>query len=116
MKNSEWGAVSYLAYSAYGRNGKEIMPNLASNQITGAGTTSNGTTYVASSASWFENKYGYKTDNAFPTSTTKNVYGVYDMVGGSSEYVTAFVNNGDATLSNNGSNLQTAALYLVQKY
>ena len=35
MKNSEWGAVAYLAHSQYGRNGHEITINNSSNFITG---------------------------------------------------------------------------------
>ena len=45
MKNSEWGAVAYLAYSAYGRNGNEISSNRSADYITGGGgTTSSYTT------------------------------------------------------------------------
>jgi hypothetical protein len=37
MKNSEWGAAAYLAYSPYGRNGNELAVNQCSNFYTGAG-------------------------------------------------------------------------------
>ena len=37
MKNSEWGAVTYLAESKYGRNGTVISVNQCKDIITGAG-------------------------------------------------------------------------------
>ena len=37
MKNSEWGAVVYLTYSPYGRNGEELAVNQCSSFYTGAG-------------------------------------------------------------------------------
>ena len=40
MKNSEWGAVAYLTYSEYGRNGTKVTINNSSSYITGnAGDT-----------------------------------------------------------------------------
>ena len=117
MKNSEWGAVAYLAYSAYGRNGNEVKQNLASSMITGGGTTSNGATYSTPNGEYFESRYGYKTSAGLQTSTTGNVYGVYDLVGGAEEYVSAYVNNGETNLATNGSALQnTGAIYLAQSY
>ena len=74
MKNTEWGAVSYLSESKYGRNGTEIGMN-KTNQITGQGD------YVA-----YANQ-----------STTGNVYGIYDMNGTSWEYVAGVL---DSRLSN----------------
>lgn len=117
MKNSEWGAVAYLAYSAYGRNGHEVEQNLASNMITGAGTTSNGATYATTSESIFDSRYGYKTSAGLQASTTGNIYGVYDLVGGGEEYVSAYINNGETVLSTNGHLLQdTSTIYLSQSY
>ena len=59
IRNSEWGAVAYLAQSKYGRNGVQVGINNL-NYITGV--------IVAQS-------------------TTGNKYGVFDMNGGSWEYV-----------------------------
>lgn len=116
IKNSEWGAVAYLSYSAYGSNGNKIKQNLSSNMITGAGTTSTGATYSASET-LFENRYSYKTSAGMEASTTKNIYGVYDLVGGALEYVSAYVNNSKPELSNNGASLQNiSTLYLSQSY
>ena len=74
MKNTEWGAVAYLAESKYGRNGTEIGMN-STNQTTGQGN------YVA-----YANQ-----------STTGNVYGIYDMNGTSWEHVAGVL---DSKLSN----------------
>ena len=39
---------------------------------------------------------------------TGNITGVYDMSGGTNEYNAAYVNNGDSSLTTNGSNLVNA--------
>lgn len=38
-------------------------------------------------------------------STTGNIYGIYDMSGGSYEYTAAYVNNGNSNLTTNGASL-----------
>ena len=82
MKNSEWGAVVYLAHSQYGRNGNEIDLN-NSNTITGnsAGNTSAGKD---------ENKYTYNTAEGIMASSTGNIYGIYDLSGGCYEYMASY--------------------------
>ena len=82
LKNSEWGAVAYLTESKYGRNGTEIDMNTTS--FTG-GNWSNG--YVINTRQ----------------STTGNVYGIYDMRGGTGEYVASYYTGGKSTYLNNGS-------------
>ena len=66
MKNTEWGAVAYLTHSKYGRNKTEITIN-GSGYYTGG---NNYTSYVAQS-------------------TTGNIYGIYDISGGTWEYTAA---------------------------
>ena len=78
--NTEWGAIAYLTYSIYGKN-SEVWVNSYMNDLTGAsGTTvsSNitGTLYAYNNATYGGN-----------SSTTGNVYGIYDMSGGAKEYV-----------------------------
>ena len=68
-KNSEWGAMAYLTESKYGRNGTAVTKNANSSYTTGAGA--------------------YKTN--ISQSTTNNVYGIYDTVGGTYEYTTGYV-------------------------
>ncbi len=70
MKNSEWGAVGYLAHSKYGRNGNKIDAS-TNPMYTGGGTGE-----------------AYKIN--ISQSTTGNVYGIYDLVGGNYEYVAAY--------------------------
>ena len=90
MKNIEWGAVAYLSRSVYGKNG-EVWNNPYFNNktnyssITGlCGNESNGkdgaTIDITKTCKY--NEVGG--ENA---STTGNIYGVYDMAGGTWEYV-----------------------------
>lgn len=78
MKNMEWGAVAYLAYSRYG-NPDPIWVNPNSSNLTGCAGDSAETTTSACNQ--------YDTTNGVKASTTGNVYGIYDMVGGAYEMV-----------------------------
>ena len=85
-KNVEWGAVAYLAHSKFGLNGKEIGINANSSYKTGIGNDGSSV---------------YNTEVGENSSTTKNVYGIYDMSGGSSEYVaTCYVGNANKLTEN----------------
>ena len=86
-KNSEWGATVYLAYSKYGTNGYDVGKNSSDNYYTG-GTNTQTNIYSIN--------YGQ--------STTNNPYGVYDLRGGSWEYVASYVNYGSSSsdLTNGG--------------
>ena len=75
MKNSEWGAVAYLTESKYGRNTTAVTKNTDSGFYTGGASTAG----------------AYK-DNILQ-STTGNVYGIYDTVGGATEYVASYIAN-----------------------
>ena len=88
-KNPEWGAVAYLSQSRYGKYGnsdyegvnKEIYQNKSSSYITGSsnGTPSNESTNPQVS---YDTPY-----SGYGASTTGTIYGVYDMSGGSWEFV-----------------------------
>ena len=83
-KNNEWGAVAYLTQSIYGRcinstTCTEIGINNNSSYITGYGAPP-GSDYNASNGA-------YNTSLGKDASTTKNIYGIYDMSGGALEYV-----------------------------
>ena len=109
MKNSEWGAVAYLTYSPYGRNGEELAVNQCSSYYTGAGpglgdSTIYNSTY-AYSADTFSTTYAWNTTQGKLASTTGNIYGIYDMSGGAFEYVASYVNNGNANLTRYGANM-----------
>ena len=92
MKNSEWGAVAYLTHSQYGRNGHEIDINNSRSSITGNG----GGSIIANPVSGMANEYNTKV--GAKASSTGNIYGIYDLSGGLSEYVAAF--NDTVTSSN----------------
>lgn len=83
IKNSEWGAVSYLAQSSIGKN-DEVWINNNFNLITGnagdAASANPGTSY------------SYETENGMQASTTGNTTGIYDMSGGLFEFTAAYVN------------------------
>ena len=84
IKNSEWGAVAYLTHSQYGRNGHEIDINNSNNMITGNG----GGSVDADPASGTTN--AYNTDLGQKASSTGNIYGIYDLSGGTWERTAAF--------------------------
>ena len=86
-KNSEWGATTYLAYSKYGTNEYDVVKN-SSNSCYSGGTSTQ--------ANIYSTNYGQ--------STTNNPYGVYDLRGGSWEYVASYVNYGSSSsnLTNGG--------------
>ena len=90
MKNDEWAVVSYLSQSEYGKLGnidftgsnKEVYENKSS-YITGCsyGAPSN-------DDSDYRCQYTYDINiNGTGASTTGTIYGVYDMSGGSQDYI-----------------------------
>ena len=89
LTNFEWGAVAYLTNSKYGRctNGSctEVTTNNCSSRITGIGantvSASSSSTTCTTAANQYNGTYGKL------ASTTGNITGVYDMSGGSWEYV-----------------------------
>ena len=92
MKNSEWALVAYLSQSKYGKIGninfsgtnKEIYQNKSDSLITGCsfGKPSGGTEADCGC------QYTYDIElSGTGASTTGNIYGIYDMSGGSWEYV-----------------------------
>ncbi len=85
MKNIEWGATAYLSVSQYGNSSK--MWNNPNNEFyTGcAGKNANDTDTSTCNQ--------YYTESGVKTSTTGNVYGVYDMSGGASERMMANYGN-----------------------
>ena len=105
MKNMEWGAVTYLTQSKYGRcnaaNGDctEVRINNSESYITGMSAKSDptcGYTLTNESCNRYE-KTGLSSNGTYINSyydihsqvgsTTGNYYGIYDMSGGAWEYV-----------------------------
>ena len=98
MRNDEWGAVAYLSQSAYGKLGnvnfigsdKEIYQNRSNSYITGCSSGK------PSASGSFGCPYTYDNNirdesgasgKGVGASTTGTIYGVYDMSGGTWEYV-----------------------------
>ena len=83
-KNNEWGAVAYLTQSIYGRctnstTCTEVGINNNTSYITGYGAPAGSYKYEPNGA--------YNTELGKDASTTGTIYGIYDMSGGTYEYV-----------------------------
>ena len=83
-KNNEWGAVAYLTQSIYGRctsstTCTEVGINNNSNFMTGYGAPAGSSSSVTNGT--------YNTTLGKNASTTGTIYGIYDMSGGTWEYV-----------------------------
>mgnify|MGYP004629449965 FL=1 len=90
IKNSEWGAVVYLSQSWYGLEKTEIATNNKNFNNSGVAThVYAGTGYNDEGKVW--NDATITRGNS--ASTTGNIYGVYDMRGGTWERVAAYINN-----------------------
>ena len=87
MKNSEWGAVAYLSKSFYGIEKIDIAVN-SKNANNDTNNVHAVTGYNSDNKKW--NEYLSGTMSA---STTGNIYGIYDMSGGTWERVAAYINN-----------------------
>ena len=105
LKNSEWGAATYLASSVYGAGIGEVRnngnttdygaPNYTSYGITGCGPEAiedTGKSYqdfgtIGEADACGDLDHGYNGKIGVLASTTGNVYGVYDMAGGVYEFV-----------------------------
>ena len=88
-KNNEWGTVAYLTQSIYGRctsstSCTEVGINNNSGYLTGYGAPAGSNDSVTNGA--------YNTTLGKDASTTGNIYGIYDMSGGTREYVMGVYN------------------------
>ncbi len=96
MKNTEWGAVAYLQHSKYG-SGESVRINNNSAYVTGYAAKEEPTTGSGSYNNYETPTGGLGTDGTYTinyknpasqvASTTNNYTGIYDMSGGSWEYV-----------------------------
>ena len=91
MKNTEWGAVAYLQHSAYGSQ-ESVRINNHSAYITGYQANNEPTCGYTNSNEECNRYCNDGTCNtAYPNSvlanTTGNITGIYDMSGGTREYV-----------------------------
>ena len=131
MKNSEWGAIAYLAYSEYGlfddtgHEALKVLQNIQGNwytgvsYLTGFGFKTESQENEYNSYFWsqdptgelFDNvkdylvQYGKGLDNIYNSSVNGNISGIFDMAGNAREYLAAYTESGS---ENYGSNLSKA--------
>ena len=126
MKNSEWGAVAYLAQSKYGLNGTNIyINNVNLHSSTGAQSVYAITGCAAATADADQvvtemdtttkrpkatNVYTWTQASGTKASTTGTIYGIYDMSGGTWERSAAIVNNGNGMLTTFGKSLMNSLI------
>ena len=100
MKNSEWGACTYLARSAkYGIGNRDIAVN---NKNLDNGGTSNtqaqgntkASAYAVTGYNSNNNEWNDYLGSNISASTTGNMNGIYDMSGGTWERTAGYINNG----------------------
>ena len=97
MKNSEWGAVAYLGKSQYGLGSQDIMVN-TENFNDNTNNVYAGTGYNNQGKEWND----ISITETGSSSTTGNIYGIYDMSGGTWERTASYVNNGNKSLNDFG--------------
>ena len=100
MKNTEWGAVAYLSHSIYGINNKERINN-NSNFLTGYAAVSEPTVGYPEYTEYGTSSnitQPYNTSVGYLASTTGNITGIYDMSGGSHEYVMGIMKDANDNL------------------
>ena len=85
IKNMEWGAVAYLKQSKYGLGTTSMGTNNNSNNITGCGSEAGSSS--STKCNTYDTAIGQK------SSTTGNIYGVYDMSGGGWDYTMGNMKN-----------------------
>ena len=118
IKNSEWGAVAYLAQSKYGLNETYIyINNVNLNNttksvyaVTGCAGATKDASSVATTITELNNRtasgvYVWTQKSGTKASTTGTIYGIYDMSGGAWERTAGLVNNGNANLARYGQSL-----------
>jgi hypothetical protein len=109
LKNDQWGAIAYLSASTYGAGVNNVQINAARSNtlqdgngktgygITGCGPSTNGinsqytitdtATTGAVACTYSGTSHSYQTATGQLASSTNNVYGIYDLSGGTWEYV-----------------------------
>ena len=118
MKNSEWGAVSYLSQSKYGLDGTNIVINSvylnnttkSVYAVTGCASSTADASAVSTTIGALNNRtqssvYVWTQKNGTAASSTGTIYGIYDMSGGISERTSSLINNKNNNLKTYGSQI-----------
>ena len=114
MKNTEWGSVAYLQHSAYG-SATSVRINNNSSYITGYAAVEEPTLGHNAGASIEGNRVqgtslgkdgtytvNYLNSKSVVASTTGNYTGIYDISGGSWEYVMGYTSTSSTTGGSSG--------------
>lgn len=117
MMNMEWGATAYLTYSIYGRCDNNSCTEVMLNNVnigydvgtklyedqyqwgpTVTGCAANNFNDPTNSISSITGLNTYNTEKGVLASTTGNISGIYDMSGGSSEYMMSLLVSSDGNV------------------
>ena len=101
LKNTEWGAITYLSASTYGAGLNNVKINGSNNKgKDGNGRDSLSITGCGPKSATNEGEYSgcnaYNTKLGQLASTTNNTTGIYDMVGGAWDYIMANLSDNPA--------------------
>ena len=115
--NSSWKITSITGYSApAGKTAQNVMTYSTASDLTDSITGSNGTSYA-----WNNVLSGSDTGEGTKSSTTGNIYGIYDMGGCLADYTASYINavgNGNLTTYGksfaNGTSTYLATAYPYQ--
>ena len=109
MKNTEWGAVTYLTNSNYG-SFSYININNNDDVLTGYSSVIDITNEEYTGATGIDASITlpYNTETGYRASTTGNITGIYDMSGGAFEYVASYLTG---QLASSGFTSDPATLY-----
>ena len=118
MKNTEWGAVAYLSQSTYGKNGEIWINNINTNLTTGTGPSITGCSGSSVSAAMVRSATcpvgnTYETATGINASASGNITGIYDMSGGTWEYV---MGNLDSLPASSGLTMSNVQDKYIDKY
>ncbi|MDD3242050.1 MAG: hypothetical protein PHQ64_04720, partial [Bacilli bacterium] len=108
IKNTEWGAMSYLTNSDFGID-SDMNINNNSAFKTGYSSVGNRNQHTYPGEYGDNSTYNlpYNTEVGYLASTTGNITGIYDLNGGSVEYVSGYRSTSYGTSGFNSTNITT---------
>lgn len=108
LKNSEWGAVAYLTKSQYGIESIDIAVNKKNMNSGNSSSTKEqrnllASVYAVTGYNDNDKEWNDYLGTSNSASSTGNIYGIYDLSGGSLESTSGYISNGNNMLGNGGS-------------
>ena len=107
LKNMEWGSITYLTNSNYGRCSGGTCSEVGINNYRDTSSGSSSTYLYKTGCGAVAGSVSSSTCNEYTTtlgqgaSTTGNIYGIYDMSGGANEYVMGNMSSGSGSYTYN---------------